>query len=144
MKADKTKTTLSERAEVDIHFYDVDSVKIVWHGNYLKYLENGREAFGKKYGIGYMDIYGQGFVTPIVDIHVRYLNPVIYEETLVVETRYVPSKAAKLIFSYTIYRKKDMAVVAEAETTQLFMTKDGVFEISAPDFYRAWKNKWNV
>lgn len=143
MKVDKTMT-LSEKTEVDIHFYDVDSVKIVWHGNYLKYLENGREAFGKKYGIGYMDIYGQGYVTPIVDIHVRYLNPVVYEETLVVETCYVPSKAAKLIFKYTIYRKKDMSVVAEAETTQLFMTKDGIFEVSTPDFYREWKSKWNV
>ncbi len=142
--ADKTKAILSEKTEIDIHFYDVDSVKIVWHGNYLKYLENGREAFGKKYGIGYMDMYNQGFVTPIVDIHVRYLNPVVYEETLVIETSYVHSKAAKLIFSYTIYRKKDMSIVAKAETTQLFMTKDGVFEISAPDFYREWKNKWNV
>ena len=144
MKVDNIKKTLSERTEVDIHFYDVDSVKIVWHGNYLKYLENGREAFGKKYGIGYMDIYGQGYVTPIVDIHVRYLNPVVYEETLVIETSYVPSKAAKLIFSYTIYRKKDMSIVAEAETTQLFMTKDGIFEVSAPDFYREWKTKWNI
>jgi acyl-CoA thioester hydrolase len=47
MKGDKTQKTLTERTEVDIHFYDIDSVKIVWHGNYLKYLENGREAFGK-------------------------------------------------------------------------------------------------
>lgn len=144
MKANNAQNILSERNEVDIHFYDVDSVKIVWHGNYLKYLENGREAFGKKYGIGYMDIYDQGFVTPIFDIHVRYLNPAVYEETLIIETTYVPTKAAKLIFKYTIYRKKDMSVVAEAETTQLFMTKDGVFEVSSPDFYRDWKNKWNI
>ena len=144
MTAEKANVLLSEQTEVDIHFYDVDSVKIVWHGNYLKYLENGREAFGKKYGIGYMDIYSQGYVTPIVDVHVRYLNPVVYEETLVVETSYVPSKAAKLIFKYTIYRKKDMSVVAEAETIQLFMTKEGIFEASSPDFYREWKNKWNI
>lgn len=144
MKASTTKNILSERTEVDIHFYDVDSVKIVWHGNYIKYLENGREAFGKKYGIGYMTIYDQGYITPIVDVHVRYLNPALYEETLIVETSYVPSKAAKLIFKYIIYRKRDMSIVAEAETTQLFMTRDGVFEISAPDFYREWKSKWSV
>lgn len=144
MTKSKIEKTLSERTEIDIHFYDVDSVKIVWHGNYIKYLENGREAFGKKYGIGYMDIYDQGFVTPIVDVHVRYLSPVVYEETLIVETCYIPSKAAKLLFKYAIYRKENMSVVAEAETTQLFMTRDGIFEVSAPDFYRAWRNKWNV
>jgi acyl-CoA thioester hydrolase len=83
-----------------------------------------------------VDIYDQGFVTPIVDVHVRYLSPALCEETLVVETNYVSSKAAKLIFKYAIYRKSDMSVVAEAETTQLFMTKEGVFEVSVPDFYR--------
>lgn len=144
MTTGNIKPILSERTEVDIHFYDVDSVKIVWHGNYLKYLENGREAFGKKYGIGYMDIYGHGFVTPIFDVHIKYLSPALYEETLIVETTYIPSKSAKLIFKYTIYRKKDMSVVVEAETTQLFMTREGDFEISAPDFYREWKAKWNV
>ncbi|MDR0385704.1 MAG: acyl-CoA thioesterase [Prevotellaceae bacterium] len=135
---------LSEIIKINIHFYDVDSVKIVWHGNYLKYLENGREAFGKKYGIAYMDVYRQGYVTPIVDLHIRYLSMVAYEETLVVKTVYVPSKSAKMIFHYTIYRESDMSVVVEADTTQLFMSKDGVFEVSAPSFFREWRQKWNV
>lgn len=141
---EKEKNVLSETTIIDVHFYDVDSLSIVWHGNYVKYLENGREAFGKKYGIGYMDIYGSGFVTPIVDLHVRYLNMVAFEESLIVETRYVPCKSAKLIFDYTIYKKSDMTVAAEATTIQLFMTKDGVFELSSPDFYREWKRKWDV
>ena len=134
--------SLSEITKVDIHFYDIDSVNIVWHGNYVKYLENGREAFGKKYGIEYMQIYDNGYIAPIVDLHVRYLNMTVLGETLIVKTTYVPSKAAKLIFDYTIYRERDMAVVAEASTIQLFMTKEGVFETSSPDFYRKWKEKW--
>ncbi|MDL2315271.1 acyl-CoA thioesterase [Bacteroidales bacterium OttesenSCG-928-C19] len=136
--------TLSETISVDIHFYDVDSINIVWHGNYVKYLENGREAFGNKFGIAYMDIYNCGFVTPIVDMHIKYLGTVKFGETLLVETRYVPCRSAKLMFDYTIYRKSDMSVVAEASTIQLFMTKEGEFELSAPDFYRQWKEKWNI
>lgn len=135
---------LSETIKVNIHFYDVDSVNIVWHGNYLKYLENGREAFGKKYGIGYMDVYNQGYVTPIVDLRVRYLNMIAYEEILLVKTVYVPSKSAKMVYNYTIYKESDMSVAVEASTTQLFMSKDGVFEVSAPSFFREWRKKWNV
>jgi acyl-CoA thioester hydrolase len=135
---------LSEKTEVEIHFYDIDSVNIVWHGNYVKYLENGREAFGKKYGIAYMDIYNNGYVTPIVDLHVRYRDMVAYEEILIIETRYVPTKSSKLIFEYTIYRKSDMSVVAEAETIQMFLNKSGEIEYYTPDFYEKWKDKWNV
>ena len=143
MKNEEAKI-LSDITEIDIHFYDIDAVNIVWHGNYVKYLENGRESFGKKYEIGYMDIYNNGYVVPIVDIQIRYLDMVKLNETILIETKYIPSKSAKLIFNYTIYRKSDMAIVAEASTTQLFMTREGVFEVSSPDFYREWKRKWNI
>lgn len=133
--------TLSVRTEVDIHFYDVDSIRMVWHGNYVKYLENGREAFGQKYGMPYMEVYKKGYVTPIVDMHIQYKHMARFEDTLIVETRYVPCRSAKIIYEYTIYNKSDMTVVAEAQTTQLFMTTDGVFEVSTPDFYREWKEK---
>lgn len=138
------KNKLSDRIEIDIHFYDVDSVNIVWHGNYLKYLENGRESFGKKYGIAYLDIYNKGYITPIVDLHVRYKGMVRLDETLIVETTYIPTRSSKLIFNYIIYRKSDMSIVVEATTTQLFLTKDGVTEYYTPDFYQEWKDKWGM
>ncbi|MDR0368219.1 MAG: acyl-CoA thioesterase, partial [Bacteroidales bacterium] len=109
-----------------------------------KYLENGREAFGTKFGMNYMDIYNNGYIIPIVDLHVRYLDSVRLSEVLVVETIYVPSKSAKLVFDYKIYRQSDHSAVAEASTTQLFMTKEGELELSMPDFYRQWKTKWGV
>ncbi|MDR0363920.1 MAG: acyl-CoA thioesterase [Bacteroidales bacterium] len=133
---------LTATTEIDVHFYDVDSINMVWHGNYVKYLEVGREAFGKEFGIGYMDIYNLGYVTPIVDLQIRYKNIVKFDETLIVETSYVPSKSAKLIFNYLICKKSDKTIVAEATTTQIFMTKEGEFEVSTPDFYREWKNRW--
>lgn len=140
----KEEKTLSVNTEVDIHFYDIDSVNIVWHGNYLKYMENGREAFGEKYGIAYMDIYHQGYITPIADLQIKYLGMVILGEKLIVETTYVPTRASKLIFEYTIYKASDKSVVVKATTTQLFMTKEGVFEVSSPDFYREWQKQMEL
>lgn len=141
---EKTNKRLSEVTKVDIHFYDVDSLSIVWHGNYVKYFENGRETFGKKYGIGYMDIYNSGYIAPIVDLHIRYLNMSRLDETLVIETVYVPCNSAKLIFNYTVYKDSDQSIVAEATSTQVFMTREGVMEFSTPDFYRQWRKKWDI
>lgn len=144
MRKQSPQSALSATTTVEVHFYDVDSLGIVWHGHYLKYFENGREAFGKKFGVDYMDIYNNGYTAPIVDLQVRYLNMVALDETLEVETVYVPSEAAKLIFEYTIYKQSDRSVVARATTTQVFMNKEGEMEFSTPEFYRKWKEKWGI
>ncbi|MDR3351366.1 MAG: acyl-CoA thioesterase [Prevotellaceae bacterium] len=144
MKKTSTNKALSATTTVEVHFYDVDSLGIVWHGHYLKYFENGREAFGKQFGVAYMDIYNNGYTAPIVDLQVRYLNMVALDETLVIETAYVPTESAKLIFEYTIYKQSDRSVVARATTTQVFMNRDGDMEFSTPEFYRKWKEQWGV
>ncbi|MDR1405833.1 MAG: acyl-CoA thioesterase [Prevotellaceae bacterium] len=138
------RAPLSATTPVEIHFYDVDSLGIVWHGRYLKYLEEGREAFGRKFGVAYTDIYNSGYIAPIVDLHIRYLDMVALNESLEVETAYVPTGAAKLIFDYTIRKQSGHTVVARAASTQVFVTREGVMEVSTPEFYRKWKEKWGV
>lgn len=47
-------TELTELLEFDIRFSEVDSMNVVWHGSYPLYFEDAREAFGRKYGLGYL------------------------------------------------------------------------------------------
>jgi len=47
---------LKASTEIEVRFSEVDSMNIVWHGAYSLYFEDAREAFGKKYGLGYLDI----------------------------------------------------------------------------------------
>ena len=42
---------LSESIKIRVRFSEVDSIRMVWHGNYVTYLEDAREAFGRKYGL---------------------------------------------------------------------------------------------
>ena len=50
---------LTTEIEFDIRFSETDAMGVVWHGNYLKYFEDGREAFGKEFGMEYLDIYSE-------------------------------------------------------------------------------------
>ena len=47
---------LSESLIITVRFSETDPLGIVWHGNYIKYFEDGREAFGRKYRISYLDV----------------------------------------------------------------------------------------
>ena len=63
---------LSTKIKFRVRFNEADPLGIVWHGNYLKYFEDGREAFGEQYNLGYLDIYGNGYVVPIVNINCNF------------------------------------------------------------------------
>ena len=134
---------LKTLTELRIRFSEVDSLKIVWHGNYAKYLEEGREDFGRKYNIGYMDVLKQGFVTPVVNMTVNYKKPLFYGDKAIIETRYIDTDAAKMIFSYSIFNKKSGELVATAETTQVFLTTDMELHITVPKFFEEWKKVAN-
>jgi acyl-CoA thioester hydrolase len=136
--------TLSDQKEVDVRFSEVDSMRIVWHGNYLRYFEDGRESFGLKYNLGYLDVYRHNVMIPLVKINCDYKRPLEYGDIAIIETRYIPTEAAKIVFEYTVYRKKDMEIAATGSTTQVFLTPQGELLLTPPEFYTGWKKHWGV
>ena len=138
------KQMLSLEYDFQVPFYDLDGIQMVWHGNYVKYMEDAREKFGAKYGFEYLHIFNSGYLAPVADMHIKYRNSARISEVLTMKITYVPSRSAKLVFEYLITRKSDNAVIIEAETSQLFVSREGVFEVSTPGFYADWKKRWNI
>jgi len=117
---------------------------IVWHGSYVKYLEDGREDFGNHYsGIGYMDIYRSGFKAPIVDLKIEYKKTLTAGEEITVETRYIPTEAAKIHFDYIVRNNRDEIIVT-AYSIQVFLDKNDLLVLQTPEFYKDWKKKWKA
>ncbi len=143
-KSKQQQAALTDRTTIRVRFSEVDSMQIVWHGEYIRYFEDGRESFGKQFGLGYMDIYNQGYMVPIVELDCQFKQPLSFGEVAIVETRYITCKAAKIKFEYTIYRATDHQVVATGSTTQVFLNLNKELELINPDFYQEWKTKWNI
>lgn len=141
----KSEASLVNKTSLRVRFSEVDSMQIVWHGEYVRYFEDGREAFGREFaGLGYMDIYASGYTAPIVELHLQYRKPLKVNDTAVVETRYIATEAAKVCFEYTIRSATDGEVVAEGSSTQVFLDSRGELQLLAPEFYRKWKERWEV
>ena len=139
------KPVLKADIEVPVRFCEVDSLTIVWHGHYLKYFEDAREAFGRKYGLGYMDFFKNGFTTPIVNVACNYKRPLIYGDTALVEVIFTDSPAAKIIFEYRIFNAKNMELVATGSSTQVFISKESnELQLTMPDFFVEWKKKVGI
>ena len=134
---------LSCNTQTTVRFSEVDSMQVVWHGEYVRYFEDGREAFGREYpGLGYLDFYANGYTAPIVDLQLQYVSPLTVNDIAVIETRFIDSPAAKLCFEYIIRRKSDDALVARGSSVQVFVNADGNMELNIPVFFEEWKNQW--
>jgi len=133
--------SLKDKTEIKVRFGEVDSMGIVWHGNYVKYIEEGRESFGHKYGISYLDIYANNVMAPVVNMNIDFKKQVQYGDRLIIETEYVEQESAKIIFNYRIFRKKDLDLVATANTTQVFIDLNREMILYPPQFVLDWKKK---
>ena len=122
-----------------MRFSEVDALGIVWHGHYLKFFEDGREAFGRQFELGYLDIHKQQFLVPLVNITVDFKRTVKYGDTIIIETSYIDSPAAKIIFNYRLFRSSDSELVATGESTQIFMDLKQELFITMPSFFMEWK-----
>lgn len=130
--------------EFEVRFSEVDSMGIVWHGSYVKYFEDGREEFGKKFGIGYMHIFRNGFYAPLVDLNFQFKKPLPYETTAVVETKFINTPAAKIQFEYRIFLPSDNSIICTGSSTQVFLDKNYQLIWFIPPFYDEWKTRYGL
>lgn len=138
------KPILQSIKEVEVRFNELDPLRIVWHGNYMRYFEDGRENFGQKYGIAYMDLKNLGVVTPVINVNCDFKQYLAYPETILVETTYEPTAAAKIVLHYKIFRKGTNDLIAIGQTTQVFTDLEGNLLLCSPAFYTNWKKKWGI
>lgn len=73
-------------AEVEItpQFYDIDSMDVVWHGHYVKYLERARCALLDQLGYNYEDMRQSGYAWPVVDLRMKYIRPARFKQPLLI------------------------------------------------------------
>ena len=144
MKRKKGEAVLTDRTTLQVRFSEVDSMHIVWHGEYIRYFEDGRESFGRTFGISYMDVYSHGYMIPLVEISCEYKAPLKVNDRAIVETRFINDDAAKVVFEYSVYRESDNALAATGRSVQVFLNKDFTLELSSPVFFIEWKKRWNI
>jgi acyl-CoA thioester hydrolase len=141
MKSEQKDIKFAE--EIRVRFNETDPLGIVWHGHYITYFEDGREAFGRAHGLTYLDIKNAGFATPIVKSSCEHFLPLKYGETFTIITTLVPSDSAKLIYTYQLFNK-DKKLVCKGETVQVFLDSENNLCLYNPEFFQSWKNKMGI
>ncbi|MCX7096957.1 MAG: acyl-CoA thioesterase [Methylococcales bacterium] len=77
-------TIVSCEIDIEVPFFDVDLMEIVWHGHYVKYFEVARCALLDKIGYNYMQMRASGYAWPVIDLRIRYAKPAHFGQKITV------------------------------------------------------------
>ncbi|MBL1280476.1 MAG: acyl-CoA thioesterase [Fluviicola sp.] len=135
---------LESSIEIAVRFSETDAMGVVWHGNYLKFFEDAREKFGAEHGLEYLDVYGEGFYTPIVKSDINHKASVYYGQKVLVKATLEFHQASKIVFKYVVTNLATGKIAATGSTTQVFLgVKDNSLALIKPQFIIDWENEQN-
>ncbi len=104
--------------ELKVFFEDLDPMNIVWHGNYMRYMEQARCDLFNKLNYSYMDMKKDGVAYPIAKMQVKYIKPAEFNDILIVKLEMSTIEPA-LNINYSIFNKKTNEKIFEATTMQI-------------------------
>lgn len=77
-----SRARLSCEIELTPAFYDIDVMEIVYHGNYVRYLELARSALLAQFDYDYPRMRDSGYAWPVVDMRLKYVRPATFGQKL--------------------------------------------------------------
>ncbi|MGZ0781508.1 acyl-CoA thioesterase [Pseudomonas sp. TKO26] len=78
----RSKGVIHADTQILVPFFDVDTMHVVWHGHYVKYLEVARCALLDKLGHNYNQMLESGYAWPVIDLQLRYVRGAVFGQTL--------------------------------------------------------------
>ncbi len=109
---------------VRVYFEDTDLSGLIYHANYLRFMERARSDMLRAVGIdqrGHHDT-GQG-VYAVSDLHIRYRAPAKLDDDLIVESRVLKVTAATAIIQQRVMREAE--VLTDGTVTAAWLTTAG-------------------
>lgn len=109
---------ISSHLDFRIPFQDVDSMQVVWHGNYVRYFEQARSELLRDIGFTYGDMAARGFVFPVVKLNVKYVAPARFDERVRAVAELLPCENC-LDVRYRLVSLEDGRLFCKATTRQM-------------------------
>ncbi len=90
---------------VRVYYEDTDSGGVVYHSNYLKFMERARTEWFRSMKLEQDDIVNEyGILFVVHSLSIDYLKPALFNEALLVKTRVQRLSRASIVFEQLIIR----------------------------------------
>lgn len=101
-----------------IPFHDLDPMNIVWHGNYIKYMEQARCDLFSKLNYTYLDMRDDLYMYPVAKMSTKFIKPAKFNQEIMIKTELLEIEPAMVII-YKIFDLQTNEKIFEAKTLQI-------------------------
>jgi acyl-CoA thioester hydrolase len=112
-------------SKLRVRYAETDQMGVAYHGNYFAWFEVGRTDLLRTLGLTYRELESRDVRLPIIETHVRYRRPALYDDLLEIRTRLVDMTGVRLRFEYEVRREAEDAPLAEAMTAHAAVDAKG-------------------
>ncbi|TNE54543.1 MAG: acyl-CoA thioesterase [Bacteroidetes bacterium] len=120
--------------KIRVRYGETDQMGYCYYGNYAQYFEVGRVEAMRELGMSYKSLEEMGVMLPVSEYQVKYKSPAYYDDELLVRTKIVLVKGARIYFEYEIENESGKRV-ADASTLLVFVNKETMSPMPAPTVF---------
>jgi acyl-CoA thioester hydrolase len=128
---------LVSKKEIEVRYAETDQMGVVYHANYLVWMEVGRTDLIRKLGFNYAEMERDGILSPVTDVQVSYKKPLRYGETAVVHTWIEHYDGLRVIYGYEILTPEGEVAVT-GTSSHVCVKKENFRPISIRRLYPQW------
>ena len=107
-----------------VYYYDTDKMGVVYHSNYLKWMEIGRTEYFRDMPISYDDIEKMGYILAIRKVDIEYINSAKYDDIIEIVVEVKKINNIKIEFYYEMYDEQNI-LKAKGTTVNVFIDNEG-------------------
>lgn len=112
-------------ARVRVRYAETDQMGVVYHANYVVWMEVGRVEFCRASGLSYRDMEREGALhLAVVEVNCRYVSPARYDDEIEIETSIAKASARGVEFAYQMRHAETGRKVAEGMSRHIFLGQD--------------------
>ena len=123
--------------KVEVRYAETDQMGVVYHANYIIWMELGRTQLIKDLGFNYAEMEADGIISPVLDIQASYKKPVLYGETATVKTWIEKYDGLRVTYGYEILAQSGEVSVT-GTSVHVCVKKDSFRPISIKRVYPEW------
>lgn len=101
---------------IRVRFAETDAQGIAHNSSYFVWFEVARVDHLDQLAGGYQKLRDEGIEALVLECHVRYLRPAVFDDRLLVHCRCVDLRGARFRYEYAIEREADGALLADGWT----------------------------
>ena len=106
-------------------YYETDQMRIIHHGNYVRWLEEARVDVMEQIGFGYEKMENMGILCPVLAVSTEYHEMVYFNQRVRIECRIKEYTGLKLTLLYQITNLATGNVCTSGETRHGFLDTEG-------------------